>query len=458
MHNFCFQNSFQKLNSLFYQSVKITPLTNPKLITYSKQCLELLDQTEMSNNLCEWLLGNKRIDSDQSIATRYCGHQFGHWAGQLGDGRAISLGEVINKNNQRMEVQIKGSGLTPFSRMGDGKAVTRSCIREFLCSEAMFGLNIPTTRALAVFEGTERVYRECAEREATTIRVAPSFLRFGHFELAAALNDNKLVDELINYSLKYFFQNAKNGNELFLEIVQRTANLIADWQAVGFCHGVMNTDNMSVLGLTLDYGPFGFMQDFDLNHICNHSDHAGRYRFNNQPDIALWNLQKLGIAFSKVCDPQSITNSLEQFPTLFKNAYYGKMQNKLGVSEEQMVIDFINLLSREQLDYTYTLRTLSDEFNSDDIIKKLEIKNGHTALPFLDKLKEQSIKDRSTLKTVNPKYVLKNYIAEIAIRDFDFLKAFLTVLYNPYIEHPEFEKYALPTPAEHKHIEVSCSS
>ncbi|MFN8369328.1 MAG: YdiU family protein [Bacteriovoracaceae bacterium] len=453
-----FQNSFQELPPFLYHALKVTPLTNPKLVTYSAKCLELIDQIEMSDDLSEWLLGNKRISNDQSIATRYCGHQFGHWAGQLGDGRAISLGEVINKNNERYEVQIKGSGLTPFSRMGDGKAVTRSCIREFLCSEAMFGLNIPTTRALAVFEGTERVYRECVEKEATTIRVAPSFLRFGHFELAAAVNDNNLIRELINYTIKYFYQNCTNGDELFLEIVKSTAKLLACWQAVGFCHGVMNTDNMSILGITLDYGPFGFMEDFDLNHICNHSDEHGRYRYNNQPDIAFWNLQKLAVVFTKICDPSKIESHLAQFPTLFKNDYYGHMQTKLGVNEISFVFEFISLMQAESLDYTYTLRELSNVFESKDIIKKLGIKNSAPAISFLNRLKEHSIQDRSSLKKINPKYVLKNYIAEAAIRDFDFLQSLLPVLYNPYLEHPEFEKYALPTPNDQKHLEVSCSS
>jgi uncharacterized protein YdiU (UPF0061 family) len=266
-----FNNTFKTLPKFFYEVVKPTPIKNPKLIHVTK----LRDELGLTDvDLTSWLNGELHLSGEERISSRYAGHQFGVWAGQLGDGRAISLGEI---NGQ--EVQTKGSGLTPFSRMGDGKAVIRSSVREYLCSEAMFGLGIPTTRVLALLTGDDKVRRETIERSAIVARVFPSNLRFGHFEMAFHFQKDEELNALIDYTNKNFFP-GKTIEEMLREIVKRTAHLMAHWQNVGFCHGVMNTDNMSVLGLTIDYGPFGFLEDTVLNYICNHSDHQGRNRSN----------------------------------------------------------------------------------------------------------------------------------------------------------------------------------
>ncbi len=286
------------------------------------------------------LAGNALMVGSDPLATVYSGHQFGQWAGQLGDGRAIWLGEAASAQGPQ-EIQLKGAGRTPYSRGGDGRAVLRSSIREYLCSEAMHGLGIPTTRALSLVASPEPVRRETIESAAVVARVAPNFLRFGHFEHFSAQGDTDslriLADHVVAHHLPECLGRAAlwQGNvyaALLDEVQERTAKLLAQWQAVGFCHGVMNTDNMSLLGLTIDYGPFQFIDGFDPGHICNHSDHQGRYAYGRQPNVAYWNLYCLAQALAPLIDDHDMTlQVLEGYKTLFPRYLGDAMRAKLGL-------------------------------------------------------------------------------------------------------------------------------
>ena len=299
-----FDNTFARLPEVFYRRVKPTALPAPYLVSFNEKAAELigLDAKEAAKpEFVEYFTGNKMLAGSEPISAIYAGHQFGTFVSQLGDGRAISLGETINENGERFDIQLKGAGMTPFSRMGDGRAVLRSTIREYLCSEAMNALGIPTTRSLCITGSDAPVYRETVETAAVLTRLAPTHVRFGSFELFYYRGQYDRVRELADYVIGEFypqFESAENKYLEFLrEVISRTAKLIAAWQSIGFAHGVMNTDNMSILGLTIDYGPFGFLDEFDAGFICNHSDYAGRYAFDQQPMVGMWNLYKLAQTF-----------------------------------------------------------------------------------------------------------------------------------------------------------------
>jgi serine/tyrosine/threonine adenylyltransferase len=470
-----FDNSFKTLPKFLYEEVKPTPLRNPRPVHVHPLKNELglnLSDEEIS----QWLNGEKKLSGEQRIATRYAGHQFGVWAGQLGDGRAISLGEILTPKG-RMEIQTKGSGLTPFSRMGDGKAVIRSSVREYLCSEAMAGLNIPTTRVLGLLTGEDPVYRETVERSALVARVFPSNLRFGHFELCYHFNQKNELKSLIDYTLNTFFQGL-TLEEMLEDIVKRTATLLAHWQDVGFCHGVMNTDNMSVLGLTIDYGPFGFLEDTNLSHICNHSDHQGRYAYNKQPGVGLWNLERFLVCFVDYVPRDKLISIYQTYTDHFETAYSAFYRKKLGLLVEDpldqiLFSDILTALSFHSIDYTFFWRELSryrigDEASLKEIWEyygKLE-KIKTWLKRYDERLAKESSRDHDRHKKMlshNPKYILRNYIAQEVIEEVEQggnkkLQDWLKVLSSPHDEHPEFNTYARPTPPSLKNFEVSCSS
>lgn len=461
-----FDNTFRNLPQYLFENVKPTPIANAHLIHISKLKNEMgLDMSDAE--LAKWLNSETHFEGEQRIATRYAGHQFGVWAGQLGDGRAISLGEIVH-NNKRFEIQTKGSGLTPFSRMGDGKAVIRSSVREYLCSEAMNGLGIPTTRVLALLTGEDAVYRETVEKSAIVARVFPSNIRFGHFELCFHFKKEEELKALVEYTRKTFF-NDMSIEDMLKEIVKRTAHLMANWQNVGFCHGVMNTDNMSILGLTIDYGPYGFMEDTILNYVCNHSDHQGRYSYNNQPSIGMWNLERLLVCFMNLVPREKLEEILNSYPETFESEYIRLSRIKMGLQKEEaddykLLVEGLQMLSKLNIDYTYFWRQLAYDLKGvyEYYGQRAELIEWHEK--YKNRLKSE---DTTTLKErllkANPKYVLKNYIAQEVIEDVEEgrdgkLKAMLEVFYSPFAEHTDFEKYSLPTPPEHKDYEVSCSS
>ncbi len=317
-----FLHRFADLGPTFSTEVEGTPMVAPKVAIWNQPLADVLGlHAEFADaaSTAGILSGNRKPRSTRSVATVYSGHQFGVWAGQLGDGRALLVGELGNH-----EIQLKGAGRTPYSRGADGRAVLRSSIREYLCSEAMYGLGIPTTRALALVVSPEPVWRETLETAAVVTRVAPSFLRFGHFEHFFHGNQHDALKQLADHAVDAHFpelRDAANPYQAMLdEVVTRTARLIAQWQTVGFCHGVMNTDNMSLLGLTIDYGPFGFLDGFDAGHICNHSDHSGRYSYANQPEIGLFNLHCLAQALLPLLDREEAIAALKRYQAIFEEA------------------------------------------------------------------------------------------------------------------------------------------
>ena len=483
LENLKFDNSYQKLSSEFYRVVPPTPLPAPYLVSFNEEVAKLigLDISEVSKpELLEYFCGNKLFENSTPISAIYAGHQFGSYVPQLGDGRAILLGEVVNENGERFDVQLKGAGQTPFSRMGDGRAVLRSTIREYLCSEAMFGLGIPTTRALCIIGSDAPVYRETVETAAVLTRISPTHVRFGSFEVFYYRGQHEQVQQLADYVIREFYPQFIESENKYLEflreVISRTAKLMANWQAVGFAHGVMNTDNMSILGLTIDYGPFGFLDEFDSGFICNHSDHAGRYAFNQQPVVALWNLSRLAQALVPLIEPEDGMAALDEYEAQFIEEYYGLMLAKLGLqtdSEEnvELINEMLGLLQNNQTDYTVFFRRLCDFRQNDE--------NDHLQRIFVDeasfdkwakdyevRLKAENSDDKfrsKKMKQVNPKYILRNHLAQQAIEkaelgDYSEVDALLKVLQSPFDEQPEMERFAEPPPIGMKKVAVSCSS
>ncbi|MCY7348205.1 MAG: YdiU family protein, partial [Pyrinomonadaceae bacterium] len=337
-----FDNTYTHLPETFYRRVKPTALPAPYLVSFNESAAKLigLDPQEAAQpEFAEYFSGNKLLPNSDPISAIYAGHQFGTFVSQLGDGRAILLGEAVNENGKRFDIQLKGAGPTPFSRMGDGRAVLRSTIREYLCAEAMHALGIPTTRSLCIVGSDAPVYREEVETSAVLTRLAPSHVRFGSFELFYYRGQYEQIQTLADYVIAEFYpQFAVSKNkylEFLREIVHRTAKLIAQWQAVGFAHGVMNTDNMSILGLTIDYGPFGFLDEYDENYICNHSDYAGRYAFNQQPNVGLWNLYKLAQTLVPLIEPEAAEAVLAEYQEVFFERLIELMRGKLGLRHVQ---------------------------------------------------------------------------------------------------------------------------
>ena len=335
------KHGFAALGPDFFTELRPTPLPAPHWVGTSTAVAQLIgldaDWLQRDEAL-QAFTGNTLLAGSRPLASVYSGHQFGVWAGQLGDGRAILLGETA----AGLEIQLKGAGRTPYSRMGDGRAVLRSSIREFLCSEAMHGLGIPTSRALCITGSPAPVRREEVETASVVTRVAPSFVRFGHFEHFAANDLQAQLKTLADYVIDRYYPECRDtrdfgGNAyaaLLQAVSERTARLMAQWQGVGFCHGVMNTDNMSILGLTIDYGPFQFLDAFVPGHVCNHSDNQGRYAYNRQPNVAYWNLFCLAQALLPLIGDQELAKqALESYKTVFPEAFMARMRAKLGLVE-----------------------------------------------------------------------------------------------------------------------------
>ncbi len=481
--------SYSQLGDAFQTQVQPQALPAPYWVCRNAALARELGLTEewlRSQQVLETFTGNHIPAGLQPTASVYSGHQFGQWAGQLGDGRALSLGEFENG----IEIQLKGAGRTPYSRGGDGRAVLRSSIREFLCSEAMHGLGIATTRALCVTGSDAPIYRETAETAAVVTRTSPSFIRFGQFEHFSHNNLHAELKQLADFVIDRFYPECRDstsyaGNPYaaLLEAVSlRTAEMVANWQAVGFCHGVMNTDNMSILGLTLDYGPFQFLDAFNPDHICNHTDTLGRYAYNKQPNVAYWNLFCLGQALLPLIEDQELAlAALEPYKTAFPNALMVQMRAKLGFAEpsvsfegDRALVETIQkLLAQDKVDYTLFWRNLSNVINakssapSDDLVRDMFIDRASFDAWMLQysELHRQQIRrlePHLMLKT-NPKYVLRNYLGEQAIakaklKEFSEVETLLKLLQAPYDEHPDCKRFADLPPDWAADIEISCSS
>lgn len=487
LENLEFDNTFARLPEKFHRRVRPTPLPAPYLVSFNETAAELigLDPNEaVKPEFVEYFTGNKILTGSEPLSAIYAGHQFGQFVQQLGDGRAILLGETINDDGARFDIQLKGAGATPFSRMGDGRAVLRSTIREYLCSEAMNSLGIPTTRSLCITGSDAPVYRETPETAAVLTRLAPTHVRFGSFELFYYRGQYDEVKTLADYVIREFYpqfgdveNNTENKYVEFLrELVRRTAKLIAQWQSVGFNHGVMNTDNMSIIGLTIDYGPFGFLDEFDHAFICNHSDYGGRYAFDQQPNVGLWNLYKLAQTLIPLVEVEQAETVLGEYQTIFTEHFSGLLRGKIGLQtarteDAELIDDLFEILQTSRVDYTLFFRRLGD-FQTSGANKNLQgmfidpASFDKWAENYKARLAKENSVDaerRTLMNLANPKYVLRNHAAQNVIEkaesgDFSEVDILLAVLQKPFDEQPEMERFSEPPPAGKPRIEVSCSS
>ena len=486
LENLPFENTYASLPEVFFQRVQPTPLPNPQVVSINPAAANLidLDPAEFKRpEFAEYFCGAKLLPGSDPLAMLYSGHQFGHYVPQLGDGRAILLGEVRNTKGETWDLQLKGAGLTRFSRDGDGRAVMRSTIREYLCGEAMHGLGIPTTRSLCIVSGEEIVWRETPEPGAMLLRMAPSHVRFGTFEVFYYRGQHEHLKVLADYVIQHDYPHlteVKNPYARLLhEVAVRTGQMIAQWQAVGWSHGVMNTDNMSILGLTLDYGPYGFMEQFHPGFVCNHSDHHGRYSFQNQPDIGYWNIRALSKAMSPLVEQSDVVVAPDLYEKSMLEEYAYLMRMKLGLieshaSDDKLVTDLLNLMDSSGTDYTNLFRSLGEfQQESQDANAKIRDYFLHReafddwAFRYRERLlaeKSQGPDRQARMNQTNPKYVLRNHLAQQAIeqaikhKDFSEIDRLLNFLSDPFTERPGMDSYALPQAPDSPPIIVSCSS
>ena len=487
-----FRQDFLNLPSAFYSTLLPTGLDQPRFAAWSPSCAEWmgLDGNFFKDEATlEILSGNAVPDNWRPLAMKYFGHQFGYLNPDLGDGRGLLLAEIENPEGDLLDLHLKGSGLTPFSRDGDGRAVLRSSIREFLCSEAMHALGIPTTRALCVIDSETPVRREEEENAAMLLRVTRSHIRFGHFEFAYHSGDPDLLTKLTDHVLQRYFPSlegtANQYADLFAMICQRSAEMIAQWQCVGFAHGVMNTDNMSILGETFDYGPYGFMDAFDAGYICNHSDHQGRYAFDRQPAIGQWNLSVLAQAMSPLVERDALMEGLKHYSDTFNQNYLSGMLKKLGLSpgettqladsDQNLVMQTLTLFQENRLDYSHFFRTISETNISQlDAVELTTIRDhcvdiksfDHWFQTYQQRLDKETLpaKERLTqMQQCNPLYILRNHLAQTAIEqaqsgDYSELHRLHRVLQQPFTRQEGFEHYAALPPDWARELEISCSS
>ena len=476
--------------------------SNPKLLHTSEEVASLLgisSEETLSDAFLHLVSGQKIIPNSRPFAMCYGGHQFGHWAGQLGDGRAINLAEVAHQNNYNT-IQLKGAGSTPYSRRADGLAVLRSSIREHLCSEAMHYLGVPTTRSLSLITTGDEVLRDLLydgnanyEKGAVVCRVAPSFIRFGSFEIFAARNDIKNLQSLSDFTIKHYFPEiTTNSKERYIQffktVAETTREMIVHWQRVGFVHGVMNTDNMSIHGLTIDYGPYGWLEDYNPNWTPNTTDNEHkRYRFGNQPEIALWNLYQLANALYPLIEEAAPLEAiLNAFQPNYDKDYLNMMRSKLGLTlqlkeDVKIISDLEKVLQLSETDMTIFFRELAfvkkehspgcgiaiidDAFYKSEEIKKDILKAWESWFKkYIDRINKESITDEKrhqNMDAVNPKYVLRNYMAQIAIdaannEDNSIIDELYLLLKNPYQDQPLFEKWYTKRP-DWARVKVGCS-
>ena len=478
-----FDNRFARLGDVFSTEVLPEPLDEPRLVVASPAAMALLDldPAEADSEVFAQLFAGHKLWSDaEPRAMVYSGHQFGVYNPRLGDGRGLLLGEVVNDAGEHWDLHLKGAGQTPYSRMGDGRAVLRSSIREFLASEYMHALGIPTSRALCVTGSSTPVWRERQESGAMLLRLAPSHVRFGHFEYFYYTNQHERLRELGEHVLASHFPECLGAENpwaaMFREIVERNAELIARWQAYGFCHGVMNSDNMSVLGITFDYGPYAFLDDFDANHICNHSDDSGRYSFSNQVPIAHWNLSALAQALTPFVEVEQLRESLGLFLPLFQAHYQDLMRRRLGLStaderDAALIERLLQLMQTSAVDYNLFFRRLGEQAPA-DAIKTL--REDFVDLAGFDQWGQEyqaraaqegseQAERQARMHAVNPLYLLRNYLAQNAISaaeqgDYAPVRELHAVLSRPFEEQPGMQHYTERPPEWGKHLEISCSS
>ena len=467
-------NPYLTLPAKCYDRVSPTPLDAPNLIHANKDVAKVLeiDEDELqTDTFVEWLNAEYIHPHSEPFAMCYAGHQFGYFVPRLGDGRAVNIGTI-----GKYHLQLKGAGKTKYSRGGDGRAVLRSSIREYLISEAMQGLRIPTTLCLGLIGSEHRVRREKIEKGAMICRVSSSWVRFGTFEYYAHKGMFKELQALADYVIDESFAHINGKHDrytlLFNEVMVITARLMAQWMSVGFNHGVMNTDNMSIAGLSIDYGPFAFLDDFSHHHSSNHSDEEGRYAFENQPSIAKWNLKSLMMALSPLAPLEKTEPLLALYDRVYMRYFHYYMCKKLGLEgtiegDPELIDDMLDMLEQLHVDYTLFLRTLSHYEGDRDALLKTGLYHEpmQTWLDRYDvRIKPLPVaKRKAQMLSANPKYVLKNYMLQEAIDaaeqgDFSVISDLFTIAQNPFEEHPEFERWSQATPQTFKNQRLSCSS
>ena len=470
--------AYKTLGDNFSSTVIPTPCKSPFLLDFNEnlaQELGLGSNLENNQRILDILSGTKVPQGAKPKASFYAGHQFGALTPDLGDGRVYTLGILDTPNPA--ELQIKGAGATPYARGLDGRYILKAAIREYLGSEAAHHLGIPTTRALSLVGSPETAEREGPEPIGVLARTAPSFLRFGHIEGLHVRRDTKTLEALLNYAIEGHFPEAHelSGEEkyssFFYQVIRRTAILAAKWQAFGFCHGVINTDNMSLLGLTLDYGPFGFMETYDPRYVCNASDVDGRYAYKSQPEMVYWNLQCLARPLSHFIQPKNIHHLIKYFIRKYQKTYLNTMLNKLGLKEykendQYLIRQALDMLHEHRVDYTIFFRALSGQ----DMQSLRNLFTVHDTLDawlnaYTTRLEsdEQTDAERQKMMLgINPKYILRNYMAQQAFdkiiedKDMSYLKQIIALLSNPFEEQAGMGQFAGPSPEWAEELVVSC--
>lgn len=478
-----FDNRFARLGDVFSTEVTPQPLEAPRLVVASEAAMALLDldPTVADDPLfAELFSGHKLWSTAEPRAMVYSGHQFGSYNPRLGDGRGLLLGEVVNDAGEHWDLHLKGAGKTPYSRMGDGRAVLRSSIREFLASEHLHALGIPSSRALCVTGSDTPVYRERQERGAMLLRLAQSHVRFGNFEYFYYTKQHDELKQLLDHVVECHFSDCLEHPEpyhsFFREVLERTAELIAYWQAYGFCHGVMNTDNMSILGITFDFGPYAFLDDFDARFVCNHSDDAGRYSYENQVPIAHWNLAALAQALTPFVAVEQLRETMNLFLPIYEAAWLDLMRKRLGFrtaeeDDKALVQRLLQLMQDGAIDYTNFFRELGSHAPGETLARLredfIDIKAfDDWAAAYRQRTEREGdaqAERQARMHAANPKYILRNYLAQQAIEaaeagDFGPVRELQAVLSRPFDEHPGMERYAERPPEWGKHLEISCSS
>ncbi len=486
-------NKRRQVSGACYSRVMPVSVSRPQLVACAREVAQMLDLDEQacaSDLFTQVFSGNQLLPGMDPYASCYGGHQFGNWAGQLGDGRAINLGEVLNSQGERLSLQLKGAGPTPYSRDADGLAVLRSSLREFLCSEAMHHLGVPTTRALSLVVTGEEVMRDMLydghprlEPGAVVCRVAPTFIRFGNFQIHAARGETPLLRRLADYTISTFFPHlGAPSPEAYLawfrEVCRSTADMIVHWMRVGFVHGVMNTDNMSILGLTIDYGPYGWLDNYDQGWTPNTTD-AGqrRYRFGEQARIAQWNLLQLANAIYPLIEQaEPLEQALNEYAAVYEQGWQRMMADKLGLAsfDDALVSELTGILQQVETDMTIFYRrlallrmdmTLDDESEWLDLLmpawyQPQQLDAGYKSRlqdwlhRYLQQLKAEGVSDelrQEKMNAVNPVYVFRNYLAQLAIDkaeegDYSMLHELLALFRHPYDEQPGREKFAEKRP------------
>jgi len=485
---FNFDNSYSRLPDIFYENVNPQPVKQPQLITFNQALGHSLGIQNLESNalLAETFSGNFIPNGSSPIALAYAGHQFGHFVNQLGDGRAVLLGEVINGQNERFDIQLKGSGKTKFSRQGDGRSALGPVIREYILSEAMHALNVPTTRALAAVTSGEDVYRETSLPGGVFTRVAKSHIRIGTFEYFMAQNDHQNLKILADYVIERLFPEALDADNPYLEMLysfsEKQSKLIGKWMGIGFIHGVMNTDNTSVAGETIDYGPCAFMDEYNPQSVFSSIDHHGRYAFANQPQIAQWNLACLASCLLSLVDKnetkakEKINDLLTDFSTKVNKAISKTMVRKIGLNHKnkkhtEHLKKLLNIMHEEKPDYTLSFRHLSDVINNEEEAFKSQFANKDLISDWLNAWKTLLNKETNktdeiynSMNSVNPLYIPRNHLVERAIKlaiednDFSYMLELSEVLENPFIKQDVDADFSLPPKEDEKVHQTFCGT